>query len=75
MTEAQNTALDALRMAIDEAGGPTKVAELIESTPSHLSNVLGGHREMGKDTGKRLRRVINLAPKYWADLLVPLEDE
>lgn len=67
---AIETPLQRLRKAVKKAGGPGKVAAQIGTPASHLGNILGGTRAMGRETATRLRAVLPTVPAYvWADLL------
>ena len=56
------------------AGGAAAVAVKIGSTRSHLGNVIGGARGLGRKTAERLRRVIKLDAKSWVALLAVVEE-
>jgi plasmid maintenance system antidote protein VapI len=66
-------ALDALKLAVKAAGGPSKVARAAGVNRTHLANILGGV-PMGRETATRLRPHVKMAPEAWVELLMPLDD-
>ena len=70
--KSRQDALIALRAAVDTAGGPSAVARAARMQVTHLCNVLGGHRGLGRETAARLRAHVSLSPSAWLELLAPL---
>jgi plasmid maintenance system antidote protein VapI len=67
---AKETPLQRLKSEVKRAGGPGLVAEAIGTRASHLGNILGGKRQLGRETAVRLRAVLPRVPaSVWGDLL------
>lgn len=67
---AKATPLERLRAEVRRAGGPGHVAGAIGTRASHLGNILGGKRQLGRETAVRLRAVLPRVPSHvWGDLL------
>lgn len=75
MDRGEQDALTRLRDAVSEAGGPSAVAKATGMRPTHLLNVLGGHRPLGKETAVRLRAHLTLPADVWGDLLAPQQPQ
>lgn len=56
-------------------GGASVVARMIGTRRSHVANVLGGKRPLGRETAQRLRTVIALDADTWLELLAPAPDQ
>jgi len=63
-------ALAALRLSVNDAGGPAVVARTAGVNRTHLYNVLAGG-PLGRETAARLRPHLKLAPDIWVELLLP----
>lgn len=71
LRQAKNEkALEALRVAVTAYGGPSKLARDIGTSRSHVSNVMHGTRELGRETAAKLRSVLAIDPSVLLDLLV-----
>lgn len=71
-TDGQD-ALGELRQAVKASGGPVAVARAAGMPYSHLGNILGGKRALGRETAQKLRGVLPSVPaEVWVDLLAPL---
>lgn len=60
-----------LRVAVNRAGGPSKVARKMGTRVSHLGNILSGERGLGPETANRLRKAIRVRQQVLIDLLAP----
>lgn len=74
-TTRQDAARTKLKGAIQKAGGTVKVAAEADVPQTHLSSVLSGKRDLGKETAVKLRQVVDLAAEDWLDLLAPIEGD
>lgn len=74
MTMTRQDALDQLRAAVKRAGGPVAVSRAAGMPYSHLGNVLGGKRAMGRETASKLRPHVELDAAAWVELLAPMPE-
>ena len=74
MTDSGQRPIDILAGAVKAAGGVVAVAKRIETSVTHLSNVVTGTRPLGRETAQRLRPILgeSVPAKVWVDLLAPL---
>lgn len=75
MTTLRQDALEQLRAAVKAAGGPVAVSRTAGMPYSHLGNVLGGKRALGRETASKLRPHIELDAAAWVELLAPMPTE
>lgn len=75
MVRPEQDPLVRLRDAVSAAGGPSAVAKATGMRASHLLNVLGGHRHLGKETASRLRPCVDLPAEVWVELLAPQQPQ
>lgn len=66
--------MEALKLAIDRAGGVPKVAEAANITAGCLYNILNRKRGMGRRTASKLRGHIYLQEAEWNELLIGSAD-
>lgn len=71
MTSHGQDALEIFRGAIKAAGGPTAVSRRAGIPRTHLANILGGKRSIGRETAGKLRPVVELPADVWVELLAP----
>lgn len=74
MTDVRQEPLAQLRAAVKAAGGPVAVARAAGMPYSHLGNILGGKRALGRETAGKLRPHVDVAAEVWVDLLAPLPE-
>ena len=74
MTLTRQDALEQLRTAVKRAGGPVAVSRAAGMPYSHLGNVLGGKRAMGRETASKLRPHVELDAAAWVELLAPMPE-
>lgn len=54
MVQIKNPVIEYLQARVEEAGSQKAVADEMEITPSHLSDVLSGKRNLGEEQLKKL---------------------
>lgn len=63
--------LNRLARAIERGGGVKLVAKRANIAWQHLDNVLANRRPLGLLAFRRLRRVVDLPPAVWLEILDP----
>lgn len=71
--EKTEAALKELREAVEAYGGPTKLAADIQTSRSHITNVMYGTRDLGRETAAKLRTALKVRPSVLLDLLLDFE--
>ncbi len=62
-----------LRAAVKAAGGTNVIAAAIGTSASHVSNLICGHRPVGRETAAKLRPLLpGIGADVWLDLLAPM---